>query len=282
MPCVRCGAQKGHFYDCPDSGFAVAPVSAPVQVVDDAPRLFERARLVALPVVLGVMLALCFTGFGHMLVRIFFGMWLHELGHAATSWFTGGFAIPLPWLTRGGERSVPFTLFLFAGLGAWAWWLRSREARAWWVPAALMGVLALGLLIPARPREALIIFMGDGGALLFGTALMATVFLPDGARLSHGGLRWGFLVIGAGGFSDIAVQWLSAKRDWAEIPFGRNEGAGLSDATRLVDQLGWSEQRLVNSYLTFTAVCFGALVVGWVLAFLRRRGRARAGLHARA
>lgn len=275
MACVRCGAEKGHFYDCPESGFAAA--TAPVVTasitdgIDDSQQTFERARLLALPVVLGVMMAVCFTGFGHMLVRIVFGMWLHELGHASASWFTGGFAIPLPWFTRVNDRSALFTLVMFGGLGAWTRWLRERESRTWFVPVALMVLLVIGLMLPLRNREALILFMGDGGALVFGTLLMATVFLPDGARLSHGGLRWGFLVIGAGGFSDIAVQWIAARRDWAEIPFGRNEGAGLSDATRLVDQLGWSEQRLVNSYLVMSAVCFAALSIGWVVALLRAR-----------
>ncbi|MGV3623131.1 MAG: hypothetical protein ACO1OB_20090 [Archangium sp.] len=274
MACAQCGAEKGHFYDCSLSDFAAPPaVVAPTTAaeVDDSPRAFERARLLALPIVFAVMLALSFTGIGNMLVRIFFAMWLHELGHAAAAWFTGGFAIPLPWLTRVNDRSVFFIIVEFAALGGWAWWLRQRASKAWWVPLGLAVLLIIGLLLPLRSREALILFMGDGGALVFGALLMATVFLPDGARLAHGGLRWGFLVIGAGGFANIFAEWLRCHRDPTEIAFGRNEGQGVSDPTRLIDGLGWSETRLINSYLTLAGVCLTALLVGWLLTFLRRR-----------
>lgn len=78
-------------------------------------------------------------------------------------------------------------------------------------------------------------------------------------RIARGGLRWGYLVIGAGAFMDAFITWVRAWRDVAELPFGRSESSGLSDALRLVDVSGWSETNLVRSFLLLGAVCLTVL-----------------------
>jgi hypothetical protein len=134
------------------------------------------------------------------------------------------------------------------------------------VPVVLGGLLLVGLLVPFRHATTFIVFSGDGGALVLGTLLLlGAMLLPDESRLSRGALRWGYLVIGAGAFMDVFVSWVKSWRDVAELPFGRNEGSGLSDASRLVDISGWSEQGLVRSYLGLGFSCLAVMAV--VVAF---------------
>jgi hypothetical protein len=227
---------------------------------------FERARRLALPVVLGVMVLVAFTPL-RFLLSIFFAMWLHEFGHAATAWLCGSMAVPLPWVTFGGEsRSVAFVALEVAALGAWGFFKRAHLP----VVAGLGVLLIIGVLLPVRTVQMLVTFGGDGGALVLGTVLMLSVFLPDDARLSRGGLRWGFLTIGAGAFATVLATWVDARRDPGEIPFGSIEGVGLSDASKLVEVYGWSERALINRYLGLAAACVLVLVI---VNFLRVRRR---------
>jgi hypothetical protein len=223
-------------------------------------------RLVALPVALMLGLLFASSGLGHMLQRIFFGMFLHELGHAVTAWLLGFPAFPLLWFTPVAEhRSGILSLMMLAvGVGLIIAG-RRRERTAWvLVGGALCALLILGLMVRGRNARALITFGGDAGALVIGTLFMAAFFLGPESRLRKGGLRWGLLVIGAAAFSDVSSTWWRARRDFAEIPFGRIEGVGLSDPSVLVETQGWSEPGLVRAYLTVVVVCGLVLVGLWV------------------
>lgn len=269
MACASCGAENGHFYDCPIGGLQqpVAP-RAPVTLESDGSDEIERALLIALPIALGVMFLVNLTDLGGALVRIVFAMWLHESGHALSAWLCGSFAVPLPWVTMGGnERSGLFIALELGALGFWGW--RRRDHLKFVIPLGV--ALLVGLLLSPNAMGAFVVFSGDGGALVLGSLFMASVFLPSTARLARGGLRWGFLVIGAGSFANVFVQWWRAWRDPAEIPFGRIEGVGLSDPSRLVDTHGWSEHRVVVSYLMLGALCLLALCGLWAWRFIAMR-----------
>ena len=69
---------------------------------------------------------------------------------------------------------------------------------------------------------------------------MLTLYAPEGSALKRDWLRWGFLVIGAAAFADAYEQWWAARTDPDRIPFGMNEGAGLSDPSVLSDRYGWN------------------------------------------
>jgi len=271
-PCPSCGADRGHLLGCEHNTISLAP-SVPAPVVNDldleGPDT-TRMRAAGVPIALAVAGLLALTTPGAFLLRVLFGMWLHEFGHAIASWFCGVVAVPLPWITLGGEeRSSLLPVLLLGGLGAlgWRWWQGEQRERLV-LPGVLAVLLVIGLLVPFRHATTFIVFSGDGGALVLGTALMlGAMLLPDESRLARGALRWGYLVIGAGAFMDVFVAWVKAWRDFAELPFGRNEGSGLSDASRLVDVSGWSEQGLVRSYLGLGVSCLVvlAVVAGWRL-----------------
>ena len=271
-PCPSCGADRGHLLGCEHGTTPLLPAAA----LDDGATDTTRARVWGVFIALAVAALLAFTTPGSLLLRLCFGMWLHEAGHALSSWFCGVIAVPLPWVTMGAQgRSTPFILLLFSSLGALGYRLwRGERKRLVAVPASLGSLLLVGVLVPFRHATTFIVFCGDGGALVLGTLFMlGAMLLPDDVRLARGGLRWGYLVIGAGAFMDAFVTWVKAWRDWAELPLGRNEGSGLSDASRLLDVSGWSEAGLVRSYLALGLGCLGVLTALTAWRLISRRGR---------
>src|SRR5687767_4757176 len=66
--------------------------------IDDARLEVWLARL-AVPAALAIAWVLAKMDLGRFLLRTFFGMWLHELGHAVAAWLCGYPAIPGPWFT---------------------------------------------------------------------------------------------------------------------------------------------------------------------------------------
>jgi hypothetical protein len=241
--------------------------------VSDA-RLEGRLRTWAIPLALAVCFLLVSTGPGHFLVRVFLSMWVHEVGHATAAWLCGFPAFPGPWLTPMAQsRSGAFGFLVFAALagGAILTWRAERRP----LSAALIALLALQLfctlaLSVDRARQ-LIVFMGDGGCLVLGSLLMLTVYAPEDSALKQGWLRWGFLVIGAAAFADAFAQWWASRTDVDRIPFGMNEGVGLSDPSVLQETYRWSTEQIVGRYVALGSVCLAVVALAYAWALLRRR-----------
>jgi UDP-N-acetylmuramyl pentapeptide phosphotransferase/UDP-N-acetylglucosamine-1-phosphate transferase len=201
-------------------------------------------------------------------------MWVHELGHATAAWLCAFPAFPGPWLTPMAEsRSGAFGFLVFLAIASGAFWAWRTERRR--------SCIALGALLPvqlfcalalseARAKQ-LIVFMGDGGCMILGTLLMLSVYAPEESALKRGWLRWGFLVIGAAAFADAFAQWWASRTDFDRIPFGMNEGAGLSDPSVLSQTYFWSTDQIVHRYVALGCVCLAVLVVSYALALLRQR-----------
>lgn len=232
------------------------------EAVED-PNLEWKLCAAALPAML--VLAVLFQAFpmGHFVQRTFLSMPVHELGHAVAAWFGGFWAIPTLWHTNVAEsRGLVMPLLLLIGLGV-------MIRRAWRAENfVLAGLAATLLLIQAActifmaPEKArmLIVFGGDGAGMLIAAALMMSFYLGKGASLYQGGLRWGFIAIGAAAWVDMFSTWWAARRDSGKIPFGEQEGGALSDATRLVDEFGWSADELVRRHVTLGLVCMCAVL----------------------
>jgi uncharacterized membrane protein (UPF0136 family) len=237
-------------------------------------QLEARLRAWAIPVALGGSFLLVATGPGRFLVRVFLSMWVHEIGHATAAWLCGFPAFPGPWLTPMAQsRSLLFGLIVLLALAVAAY--RAFRAERIRLCAALGVGLALHLfctlaLSVSRAKE-FVIFMGDGGCLVLGSLLMLTLYAPEDSSLKRGWLRWGFLAIGAAAFADAFAQWWASRTDFDRIPFGMNEGAGLSDPSVLSENFSWSTDQIVHRYVALGCVCLAVVAVAYVRGLMRAR-----------
>lgn len=235
---------------------------------DDA-RLERRLRLIVVPALL-VLAGLALRSDGmRSVARTFLSMWVHEIGHAVTAWFTGFAAFPGPWRTiLGSERSALVVVLVAAALALAGW--RAHQARSRPLLAAVIALLALQLagtfLASSAGAQMAITFGGDAGMLVLGGALLATFWAPVGSHLHTSWLRWGFAVIGAFAFMDAFTSWWAARRDPGVIPYGEIEGVGLSDPTKLVDIHGWSQQQLIDRHVWLGCLVLAALALGHLWA----------------
>ena len=300
--CPRCGAPRVAGVDCPHCGVVYARaerrsatppiVAAAASADDEAPALplsaaaeFARGHALAqarselqlarfaVPAALLTSLVLARTDMGQFFLRTFFGMWLHELGHAVAAWLCGFPAFPGPWFTSvGEERSFVFALALSAGLAFAIWRAWTEDERLWMGVAIAVLLVQLSLTVVLSPSGAhtLITFSGDAGSLVFGAALMAAFFVPPGHKLHRDWLRWGFLVIGAASFADTFPDWWTARHEPDVIAFGEIEGRADTDPTVLL-QAGWTVDQLVSRYVGIGVLSLIALAAAQVLHFRRTR-----------
>ena len=259
--------------------------SAAAQFARDSALLEARSELqlarFAVPAALLTALVLAQTDMGGFLLRTFFGMWLHELGHAVAAWLCGYPAFPGPWFTSvGEERSFVFALAISAGLAYAVYRAWKDEQHVWTGLAIAALVLQLALTVVLSPAKAhvLITFCGDAGSLVFGAALMAAFFVPPGHKLHRDWLRWGFLVIGAASFADTFPGWWAARHDPGVIVFGEIEGRADTDPTVLVDS-GWTVAQMVSRYVGIGVLSLVALAAAQV-RHVRRTRDALASLEA--
>jgi hypothetical protein len=212
-----------------------------------------------------------------MLVRTFLSMWVHELGHAVAAWVSGHAAFPGPWRTPISDDRVAAVVIGLAGALGWLAWRGWRARRPAIVVGAAAGLVVqlLCTTLPAPSARALFSFAGDGGALVLGALLVATLWSDPAGPLGRGGLRWGFLAIGAASLVDALDTWIGAWRDPRFLPLGEIEGVGLSDASALLERHGWSASALSGRYVALGLACLAALAVAYAVALARARGRVR-------
>jgi hypothetical protein len=232
-----------------------------------------KYRLLALPLALLVARWLTATGFD--MVAGMLAMVVHECGHAITAWLAGRWAIPTFWFTMIGEKRSWFMVLLvtgavlFGGFQAW-------RARRWGGVCAAAAVLLFQmdiLSVPSFGQGAVIIFAGDGGAMVLATILMATFYAPrDSALCKSWGLRWGLLVIGTLAFMHVYRLWSGP---WENIPFGEIEGQNLSDPSLLTGMYGWSVIQLVDRYLQLAKACFMAMGAMYLWGLMSAYGAMR-------
>jgi hypothetical protein len=233
-----------------------------------------KYRILALPLALLSARLIARTGLG--MASGMLAMVLHESGHAITAWLTGRWAVPLLWVTPHGEqRSWAIVLLITAAIlfGGFLAWKAERPGLVL-AAAALLLLQLVVLTLPASvPPGSLIVFFGDGGALVLATLLMATFYAPRESRLYQSwGLRWGLLAIGALSFMHVFLIWTGPLED---LPFGEIEGVNLSDPSLLTEMYGWTVLQMVDRYVRLGEVCLVALlglyIWGLVSAYLEVR-----------
>lgn len=286
--CLKCGIVFSRYLAAQEAAAKRAAVAVPLPVVEPAalpyPATFAdtdrgdalrelKYRVLAVPLALILARLIVRTGLG--IVAGMLAMVVHESGHAITAWLTGRWAVPMLWVTmHGDDRSWSVVLILtsaiaFGGFVAW-----KMERWGWVCIAGAVLLLQLFFLsLPQYLDGSLIVFGGDGGALVLATILMATFYAPrESAIYESWGLRWGLLVIGALAFMHVYALWSGPVEN---IPFGEIEGVNLSDPSLLTTMYGWSVLQLLDRYLLLARVCFVAMLAlyvwGLVSAYLELR-----------
>jgi len=258
------------FVASPDRALSPEADKSPAAIRKEAATEFKY-RLLALPLALFV--ARLVAGTSLRVAAGMLAMVVHESGHAITAWLAGRWAVPMLWVTmHGEERSWSIVLFLTAAIifgGFLAW---KMEHWGWVCVAGALLILQITIL-SAHHDEALIVFFGDGGAMVLATILMATFYAPhESALCQNWGLRWGLLVIGALTFMHVYCLWSGP---FENIPFGEIEGVNLSDPSLLTQMYGWNVAQMIDRYLLLAKACFvvlfGLYVWGLVSAYLEVR-----------
>lgn len=280
--CLKCGIVFSRYKPAADGGAnpvgstmataiaakAVAAILSPEamdfsesgQTTDRALAMKElKYRIFAVPVALVVARLVAATGF--RMAAGMLTMVLHESGHAVTAWLTGRWAIPMLWVTpHGQERSWTIVVLVTAaiGFGGYVAWRMEK----WGCVAAAGAALLLQFIALTSPAEQIIIFFGDGGALVFATILMIAFYAPrDSAVYRSWGLRWGLLAIGALSFLHVFLMWTGPIEN---LPFGEIEGVNLSDPSLLTQVYGWTALQLVDRYVLLGKICLATLAVVYV------------------
>jgi len=263
--CLKCGIVFSRYQAVTEQA-AQLPAAAPETPTSSAPAVSRhdalrelKYRIFALP--LALLLARLVAGTGLRMAAAMLAMVLHESGHAITAWLTGRWAVPLPWVTPHGQERSWLIVVLVTGAILFGGYLAWQAERLGWLFAAA-ALLVLQLITLIQPAGAMIIFFGDGGALVLATLLMAAFYAPSESPLvKNWGLRWGLLVIGALSFLHVFLLWLGPMEN---LPFGEIEGVNLSDPSLLTDMYGWSILQMVDRYVRLGTGCLVALLVLYV------------------
>ncbi len=243
-----------------DNGFTMEAVDSASAIED--PLLEEKICLAALPSMLALAFLVQLSGFGTGIQRIVFGMPVHELGHATVSWFCGFNAVPTFWKTISpSDRGYAASVLLFVAIAALANFGR-RNMKGGWVLIAAFLLLMQGIgtyMITQREAEQYILFGGDGGGMVLATLLMLSFYFGKGTQYYEGGLRWGFLGIGAAAFADMFMTWLRSAGDRLQVPYGLT-GGEPTDAFKLINYHTWSWEQLISRHVTVGVSCLFVLL----------------------
>lgn len=243
-----------------DNGFTMEAVDTATAIED--PALEKKICLAALPSMLAVAFLVQLSGFGTSIQRIVFGMPVHELGHATVAWFCGFNAVPTVWKTISpSDRGIVASCLLLVGIASLANYGRRNMQSGWMVIAAFLLLLqGMGtLMITERDSEQYILFGGDGGGMVLATLLMLSFYFGKQTQLYKGGLRWGFLGIGAAAFADMFMTWVRSASDRLQVPYGLT-GGEPTDAFKLINYHTWSWEQLISRHVTVGVICLVVLL----------------------
>lgn len=206
-------------------------------------------------------------------------IWVHEFGHATVAWMSGYKAIPLPfgWTNTSLDKSnfVYFGVLCLLGLLAWS---GSRERRRW--PIVLAIALAIGQfcmtwVFSPNTYRMLMAFGGIGGEFYLSTLLLISFYFPLPQYWQWEFWRYPMALAATYTFWHAFELWRHIKIGQEAIPWGTlwdGVGDANGDMNILSRQYGWTDERIIHTYMTLGNVCLW-LIVGTYLFFLIHQNR---------
>ncbi|MDE0783551.1 MAG: hypothetical protein OSB34_10260 [Planktomarina sp.] len=230
------------------------------------PELEYKLSIFVIPGMLALTFLMEIMGFGGGLLRIVFGMPVHEFGHALVGWFSGFNSIPTLWKTLIPEdRGFFAPVLLFASVCYLINFARLNRHGG----LLLIGVLLLILqfigtfVLDKSTAQVLVTWGGDGVGMMLAIVLMAGFNFDKHSNWYAGYLRWGFAFIGAAAFADIVSPWWVSLNDLSAVPYGAS-GGSHTDTYKLINYHGWTMDSVINRYVTLSVVCMFVLVPFYV------------------
>ncbi len=115
-------------------------------------------------------------------------------------------------------------------------------------------------------------FGGVGGEFYLSTLLMASFYvqLPD--KFKWGACRYVFFILGAAAFLHIVSFWDKVYHGLDSIPMGsmiNGEDDSNGDMNKLMDDYGWTDGRIPDTYQYLGYGCWGFLGVVYAVFVLR-------------
>ena len=212
-------------------------------------------------------------------------MIFHEFGHAIIFWLNSQVAIPSFGVTATLQQTGSwFTFICFLALLCWA--IRIGRIKNYTV--LFFGGIGFAILLclvsvffSRRVVDELSLYAGLGGEIYLGVMAMLLFYarLPERFRWHIN--RYVFLVIGAISYASAGSLWIGIRAHREELPMGSlfefggafsTEGGSDGDLDRLMREMGWSSDLIVNVYFRTFWVSTVVLVAVWgVVAYRRMR-----------
>ncbi len=200
-------------------------------------------------------------------------MWFHELGHTFTYWFSGIWAMPSFQLTTSYHVIPSWFVFFFVtimfGVATYAF-----AKRQCYYPALSFGfcVLASCILFLCMNRhqtKELAIYMGEGGMFVLCTWSIMAFFYRFPEEFHWHQYRYLLTVPSVLTFYQSFIRWHAIRAGESVGPFGGlilpNGQALMSDQSTLVQYFGWTEGRIMDSYVHFAQICLAVLVLNYLI-----------------
>lgn len=222
---------------------------------------------IALPVAALLIGLLDAVGLVRFLLDSTLRMAFHEGGHAVASWLTGRLAVPLPFLTFSADDSSLLGYALTLAALATMAFLGLRRRLPFWIGLAALGLcvlIAKGLFAPAAEQWIWIGWSGVGGEFALGALCIAAFFFRLYHRPSWDLMRYVALLAGLAAFLPAWRQWRGVAAGEEPFPLGALLlGPEDGDMNRLL-AAGWSQARVIDSYLHFAQLCAAVIFGLWL------------------
>jgi len=239
-------------------------IEEPVIPVND-PAFECLVCLVAMPSMLFIAWLVQVTGFLKGMQRIFFGMPVHEFGHAVSAWLCGFNAIPALWKTITPENRgyISSALLLVAQVALSRYAIKHRQP-AWFIGIAMVFLVQVygTFVITLSKANMFITLGGDALGLVLSALLMSLFYVGKDTQIYKGALRYGFLGIGAAAFMDMFLPWW--KKDISAIGYGLTGGIP-TDSWKMVNIHLWEWESLFSMHFTIGFLCLLALITIYAL-----------------